>query len=98
MIYISNTIRATLELMEAPKEKITIRTSYNISGTSFNPSQLATSIKNSYSNFKINYKPYFRQEIENSWGMNIGDAEAKKGWNWKPMFEIKITSETMLKN
>src|SRR5215216_1541009 len=37
MMYMPDAIRATIELMESPAEKISIRTSYNISGMSFSP-------------------------------------------------------------
>src|SRR6266487_594275 len=35
MMYMPDAIRATIELMESPAEKISVRTSYNISGMSF---------------------------------------------------------------
>src|SRR5690606_5674401 len=44
MMYMDDAIRATLELMEAPKENITIRTSYNLAAMSFTPAELAASI------------------------------------------------------
>src|SRR5690606_12676710 len=37
MIFIDDAIRAVLELMDAPKGHIKVRTSYNLSGTSFSP-------------------------------------------------------------
>jgi nucleoside-diphosphate-sugar epimerase len=45
MMYMPDAIRATLELMNAPKEQLTIRTSYNISGMSFAPCDLAAAIR-----------------------------------------------------
>jgi nucleoside-diphosphate-sugar epimerase len=44
MMYMPDAIRATMELMEAPSEKIGIRTSYNISGMSFSPKEIAAEI------------------------------------------------------
>src|SRR5829696_6111523 len=44
MMYMPDAIRSTIELMEAPANKITIRTSYNISGMSFSPEQIAGEI------------------------------------------------------
>ncbi|QXP62563.1 NAD-dependent epimerase/dehydratase family protein [Polaribacter sp. HaHaR_3_91] len=98
MIYMDDAIRATLELMEAPKDKITVRTSYNISGLSFNPNQLETCIKEKYTDFKVTYSPDFRQEIANSWPMSIDDLDARKDWQWKPKFNIKSLTKVMLKN
>ena len=45
MMYMPDAIRATIELMEADKSKISIRTSYNISGMSFSPEEIAAEIK-----------------------------------------------------
>ncbi|MGJ8760524.1 MAG: NAD-dependent epimerase/dehydratase family protein [Polaribacter sp.] len=98
MIYMDDAIRATLELMEAPKDKITVRTSYNISGLSFNPNQLETCIKEKYTDFKVTYSPDFRQEIANSWPMSIDDLDARKDWQWKPKFNIRSLTKVMLKN
>ncbi len=98
MIYMDDAIQATLELMEAPKESITVRTSYNITGCSFNPEQLATAIKAIYPNFEITYKPDFRQDIANTWPMSIDDSEARKDWNWQPQFDLKQITTVMLKH
>src|SRR5690606_35709922 len=44
MMYMTDAIKATLEIMNAPAEQIKIRTSYNISGVSFTPDILAEAI------------------------------------------------------
>lgn len=96
MIFMDDVIRATLELMETPKNKIKIRTSYNLSGLSFTPEELFLSIKKILPNFKINYKPDFRQEIADSWPKNIDDFNAKKDWNWKPKFDLDKITQIMI--
>ena len=96
MIYMDDVIRATLELMEAPKDNIKIRTSYNLSGLSFTPEELFLSIKKILPNFKINYKPDFRQEIADSWPMNIDDSNARKDWNWKPNYDLDKITQIMI--
>jgi nucleoside-diphosphate-sugar epimerase len=98
MIYMDDAIRATIELMEADKEKITIRTSYNISGMSFNPEQIALSIKKYYPNLKIAYKPDFRQSIADSWPKCINDNAARNDWNWKPEYDLEQMTKTMIEN
>ncbi|MFT7442310.1 MAG: threonine 3-dehydrogenase [Maribacter sp.] len=98
MIYMDDAIRATLELMEAPKERISIRTSYNIAGMSFNPEEMAGSIKEHYPEFKIKYNPDFRQGIADSWPKIINDMDARNDWNWKPEFDLKLMTKTMIKN
>jgi len=98
MIYMDDAIRATLELMEAPKENIVIRTSYNLAGMSFNPEEIAASIKEHYPDFKIKYKPDFRQGIADSWPKIINDTNAREDWNWKPDFDLKLMTTTMIDN
>src|SRR6187431_411412 len=67
MMYMPDAIRATIELMEAPAEKINIRTSYNLSGMSFSPKEIAAEIKKHIPEFEISYAPDYRQEIAHSW-------------------------------
>ena len=54
MMYMPDAIRATIELMEAPAEKISVRTSYNISAMSFSPKEIADEIKKHIPDFTIN--------------------------------------------
>jgi len=98
MMYMVDAIRATIELMEADADTITVRTSYNISGMSFSPKEIASEIKKHLPGFTINYQPDYRQQIAESWPQSIDDAVARKDWNWKPEYDIsKMTSE-MLNN
>ena len=98
MIYMDDAIRATIEVMEAPIENITIRTSYNIAGTSFNPEQIVVSIQKIYPEFQVTYKPDFRQNIAATWPMSINDSTAKTDWNWKPQYALEDITEDMVKN
>ena len=98
MMYIDDAIRATIQLMDAPKENITIRSSYNLAGMSFSPSELYQSILSYYPNFEIDYQPDFRQQIAESWPNSINDSFAKKDWLWQPSFDLKAMTETMLNN
>jgi nucleoside-diphosphate-sugar epimerase len=50
MMYMPDAIRATIELMEAPAENISIRTSYNISAMSFSPAEISDEIKREFPN------------------------------------------------
>jgi len=91
-------IRATLELMEAPSEKIKIRSSYNLSGCSFTPHELAEEIKKYIPEFKINYAPDFRQKIADSWPKSIDDSSARNDWGWKEKYDTKALVKTMIDN
>ena len=98
MMYMRDAIRATIELMEADKESVKIRSSYNLSGCSFTPKELAKEIQVSLPNFKIAYSPDYRQKIADSWPSSIDDSAARSDWGWKEEFDTKSLVNIMLKN
>jgi nucleoside-diphosphate-sugar epimerase len=98
MMYMPDAIRATIELMEAPKEKITVRTSYNLSGMSFSPKEIAAEIKKHIPEFKIDYKPDYRQTIADSWPQSIDDSVARMDWGWKEEYDLAAMAKDMLEN
>lgn len=98
MMYMDDAIRATIEIMEAPIETIKIRSSYNLSGISFTPAEIALEIKKHLPNFKISYKPDFRQKIADSWPASIDDTNARADWNWKHQFDLAEMTLEMLEN
>ena len=98
MMFMADAIRATVELMEAPREQITIRSAYNLSGCSFTPASLTEKIKYHIPSFEITYKPDFRQEIADSWPKSIDDSFARKDWSWKEEFGVEKMVDVMLKN
>ncbi|MBV4356834.1 NAD-dependent epimerase/dehydratase family protein [Pinibacter aurantiacus] len=98
MMYMPDAIRATIELMEAPVEKISIRTSYNVAAISFSPKEIAACIKKHIPEFEISYKPDSRQAIANSWPQSIDDTVARNDWNWKHEYDLEKMTSDMLEN
>lgn len=98
MIYMPDAIRATISLMEAPAEKISIRSSYNVSGMSFNARELANEITINLPTFQINYAPDSRQAIAASWPQSLNDEVAHSDWGWKAAFNMADLVKDMLKN
>jgi nucleoside-diphosphate-sugar epimerase len=98
MMYMEDAIHATLQLMDAPKEKITIRTSYNIAGLSFSPAEIHQSILKHFPNFEINYQSDFRQAIADSWPNSIDDGVAKADWGWHPKFDLDAMTSAIITN
>ncbi len=98
MMYMPDAIRATIELMEAPAAKISVRTSYNLSGMSFSPEEISAEIKKHIPEFTIKYKPDSRQDIAESWPQSIDDSVARKDWNWKPDYDLQMMTADMLAN
>lgn len=98
MMYMEDAVQATLQLMAAPSADIQIRTSYNLSGMSFSPQEIAESIRSHYPEFSIQYAPDFRQKIADSWPSSINDDCARNDWNWKARFDLpKMTTEILTK-
>lgn len=98
MMYMSDAIKATMEIMAAPADKIKIRSSYNVSAMSFNPRDIADEIRKHIPDFSINYEPDFRQEIANDWPASINDAEARHDWGWDPEYNLEKMVSDMLQN
>lgn len=98
MMYMEDAIRATINLMEAPAEQVKIRSSYNVAGISFNPEEIAASIRKHIPNFTISYQPDFRQAIADSWPQTIDDSRAQQDWGWKPAYDLDKMTAVMLEN
>ncbi len=98
MMYMPDAIRATIELMEAPAEKIKVRTSYNLAAMSFSPLEIADEIKKHLPGFTISYQPDSRQDIANSWPQSIDDSSARSDWGWKHEYDLPKMTQDMLLN
>ena len=98
MMHMEDAIRATIEIMHVPAEKIKIRGSYNLAGISFTPAQIATEIQKHIPDFKISYKPDFRQDIANSWPQSISEIESNQDWGWKQTYNLESLVSNMLEN
>lgn len=98
MMYMPDAIRATIELMEAPAEKISVRTSYNLAAISFSPAEIAAEIKKHIPEFTIHYEPDYRQAIANSWPQSIDDNFARRDWGWKHQYNLQSMTADMLLN
>jgi nucleoside-diphosphate-sugar epimerase len=98
MMFMDDAIRATVDLMQAPAEKIKIRSSYNLSGCDFTPAELADEIKKHIPAFSISYVPDFRQTIADSWPDSIDDARAQQDWGWETKFDTQKMVTEMIEN
>ena len=98
MMYMPDAIRGTIELMEAPAEKIAVRTSYNLAAISFSAKELADEVARIIPGFECDYKPDHRQAIADSWPQSIDDSQARQDWGWKHEYDLPRMSEDMVKN
>lgn len=98
MMYMPDAIRGTIELMEAPAAKISVRTSYNFAAMSFSPADIGNEIKKHIPDFSLTNKPDYRQAIADSWPKSIDDSVARNDWGWKPEYDLRSMTHDMLQN
>ena len=98
MMYMDDAVAATIQLMQAKPADVKLRTGYNLAAIDFTPAEMALEIKKHLPDFKISYKPDFRQEIAASWPSSIDDTAARKDWNWQHQFDLAAITKEMLKN
>lgn len=98
MMYMDDAIRGTIELMEAPAEKIKSRMAYNLSAMSFSPKEIAASIRQYIAQFEISYAPDFRQQIADGWPQSIDDSAARTDWGWQHRFDLDKMTADMLRH
>jgi nucleoside-diphosphate-sugar epimerase len=98
MMYMPDALRATVELMEAPAERIGERGSYNLAGVSFTPRDIAAAIARRIPGFTLTCEPDFREQIAASWPNSIDDSVAQRDWGWKLQYDLQAMVDDMLDN
>ena len=98
MMYMPDAIRATIELMEAPADRIGIRTSYNLSAMSFSPEEIGKEIASVVPRFTMTFQPDYRQSIADSWPQSIDDSVARRDWGWKHEYDLAAMTRDMIEN
>ena len=96
MMYMSDAIKATVDIMQAPEEKVKIRSSYNLAAVSFTPEMIAKEIEKQLPEFQISYEPDFRQQIAESWPSSINDSAAREDWGWQHSYDLEDIVTRML--
>jgi len=95
MMYMPDCVRATIEMIEAPEEILNHRT-YNLTGMSFTPQEVADSIKQFIPDFEMSYKEDSRQAIADTWPQSIDDSAARNDWGWKHEYDLTAMTLDML--
>lgn len=97
MMFIDDAIKGTIDLMEAKKDRIKVRTSYNFSAVSFTPEELVREIKRLMPDFVCRYQPDHRQKIADSWPKSIDDREARRDWGWQHKCDLRKMTGIMFR-
>ena len=96
MMYMEDAVNATIALMQADRNRIKIRTSYNLAAIDFTPEEISEEIKKHLPDFEISYQPDFRQKIADSWPQSIDDSDARIDWDWQHEFNLETMTKDIL--
>jgi len=97
MMYMPDALDAIIDLMEADGSKLVHRNAYNVSAMSFDPEQIAASIKKFIPEFELDYDvDPVRQGIANSWPNSIDSECARNEWGFKAKYDLDAMTKDML--
>ena len=96
LMYMPDALRAIRGLMAADADALSVRDSYNVSGFSASPQQIAESIRPHVSAFSCTYTPDARQQIADTWPAAVDDTTARRDWDWAPAHDLDATTQDML--
>lgn len=96
MMYMPDCLKAAIDLLNAPKDRLTHRCDYNVGSMSFDVKSLVDEIRKYYPNFEIEYKPDYRQEIADSWPDDVDDNVARQDWGWQPEYDMPKMVKDMI--
>jgi nucleoside-diphosphate-sugar epimerase len=96
LLYMPDGVKSILNLMDAPSDQITVRTSYNVTAFSPSASELAAEIRKRIPNFTCTYVPDFRQGIADSWPSSVDDSRARSDWAWEEDYDLEQMVVDML--
>jgi nucleoside-diphosphate-sugar epimerase len=96
MLFMPDAIKATIQLMEADRSKLSIHSGYNLGGFSVSPKDIFHEIKKHIPDFKVTYKEDFRQAIADSWPKSVEDSVARKDWGFNYKYDLEKITIIML--
>ncbi len=98
MMYMPDALNACIQLMEADPVRLKHRNSFNIAAMSFDPEEIANSIKKYIPEFVMEYNvDTLRQGIAESWPNSLDDSCARAEWDWNPKYDLDSMTQDMLK-
>lgn len=97
MLFMPDAMKATIDLMHADASRLSVKSSYNIAAISFTPKDVAQEIQKHKPDFKITYKPDFRQAIAETWPRTLDATVAKQDWGFEPTFDLEKMTGIMLR-
>ncbi len=96
MLFMPDAIGSTIQLMEAERSSLSIHSSYNLGGFSVSPEDIYSEICKHIPDFKVSYKPDFRQDIADSWPQSIDDSVARNDWGFNYEYGLEKMTVIMI--
>lgn len=97
MMYMPDALRAAMELMDAPPERLEHRNAFNVTAMQLTPARLADAIRAHVPGFVVDYDvDPVRQRIAASWPRRLDDDAARAEWGWEPGYRLDAMVEDML--
>ena len=97
MMYMPDALNAIVQLLEADPSRLKHRNAFNITAMSFDPEDMAASIRKHIPEFKLDYDvDPVRQAIADSWPNSLDDSEARAQWDWNPEYLLDDMTADML--
>ncbi|MDJ0522058.1 MAG: NAD-dependent epimerase/dehydratase family protein [Planctomycetota bacterium] len=95
-MYMPDAIRATLELSDAPKEKLT-QSIYNIAAMSPTAAEIADAVRARIPGVELTFEPNEAlQAILDSWPDALDDSRARADWGWNHEFDLDGMSDDLI--
>jgi len=97
MMYMPDALDAVLQLLEADPSRLINRNAYNISSMSFDPEEIAISIRKNIPDFEMQYNvDPVRQGIAESWPNSLDVSAARDEWDFSPRYDLDSMTIDML--
>ncbi len=97
MMYMPDALQAIIDLMEADADKLVHRNAFNVTAMSFEPEEIAASIRKHIPGFTLSYEvDPVRQAIADSWPDSIDASAAKNEWGFKAAYDLDMMTADML--
>ena len=98
MMYMDDAINATLQLMDAPGDKLSIRGGYNLPSLTFTARDLYNKIREKIPDFECEFVPDHRQEYADSWPDETDGTLAKEEWGFRLDFDLDSMCDAMIQS
>ena len=98
MMYMDDAIKATLQLMDTPGDKLSVRGGYNLPSLSFTAKELYEKIREKIPDFNCEFKPDHRQDYADSWPNETDGTLSEEDWGFSLDFDLDSMCDVMIQS